>query len=191
MKCTGSILPPLVHFCIAGCILPRTPAMSPEGGKRAHGAPQKRAICRHLSDAVHFFLLHLTRASRLTLALSTLRSHAMAGKAIWTLMIPGPIQLWSLRKGHIAAMRRVPIQGSCVICRGAGACAVTKQRLFLRLQQRESSVEAKRTKKISCSDRPSQCFIVDWTQARLITDFKLIIFSNPWFQLDSKYPGFQ
>lgn len=34
--------------------------MPPERGQRAHGAPQHRAVRRHLGDAVHLLLLHLT-----------------------------------------------------------------------------------------------------------------------------------
>lgn len=54
-----SVSPPVVHFSIVGSILPRTPAMPPERGQRAHRAPQDRAGGRHFGDAVQL-LFHLT-----------------------------------------------------------------------------------------------------------------------------------
>ena len=134
----------MVHFCVAGCVLPGTPAVPPERGQRAHGAPQDRAARGHLGDAVHLLLFHLTRASGLALALSTLSSQPMAVEAVETLRVSGPVQTGNLGEGHITAVRRMLVQGRRVIGGGTGSSDIAGQLLLLGLQWRESMNGRKR-----------------------------------------------
>lgn len=128
-----AVSPPVVHLSITGCILPWTPAVPPEGGQRAHGAPQDGAAGGHFRDAVHLLLVRLAWASGFTRSLSTLGSHPSAVEAIETLLISGPVQVRNLGEGHVTAVRRMSIQRSCVIGRRTGSSDITDRLLFLGL----------------------------------------------------------